>query len=580
MAVPFSKRHVEGPSWARDIPRGFKELTTNWYVYGSKEYSGIKDSAEDKFFDDDEKLELEAYKNSPNYVKTEEELVEDGQSTLTKKEKRKLILDMCSASACLIGDGYVNNSTGVISSGLKAVYGAQYSNSKAISNISAIVFAGEVFSIMFFGYFVDIIGRRTVTLIGNVIMCLFSILLAGAWTKGTQSKVTDTKYYINESTGVKYPLASESLWSYICFLRFMVGVGIGSEYPAASSWSADIGKKMKAKDRNLWFTMFTNTSIDVGFVISAFVTWIVILICGNANMGTVWRVTVGIGAIIPFCFFIARFRMKESENFEKNRFKTKKIPYLLVYKFYWFRILCFGLVWVFYDFVSYGMSGISSLVLDIVLGDTTDLATVWGWNVLFNVFYLPGTFLGCWAVKYFGPRWVGSTVWIQAVFGFVMAAKLDVLEKHIAGFTVFYGVFTALGEFSLGNNLGLICANGFATPVRGSCYLWCAAMGKAAAFGSNYLFPKLIANGGVKAPFYYAGAMGFAATAILLFLCPPLDQISQQLEDKRFMEYLQKEGYDVSHMTSFIVESSGESELEDSKNNDNLKTYAADEETI
>jgi MFS family permease len=579
MVVPFSKRHIEGPGWARDIPRNVNELFTNWYTYGTKEYAGIKSSG-DKYLDEDERLELEEYKNSANYIKTEEELEESGESVLTKKEKKKIILDMCSASACLLGDGYVNASTGVISSGLKAVYGPQYSKSKAISNISAIVFAGEVFSIMFFGYFVDIIGRRTVTLIGNVIMCLFSLLLAGAWTKGTHSKITDTAFYIDPATGKKYAKASNSLWSYICFLRFMVGVGIGSEYPAASSWSADIGKKLKAKDRNLWFTMFTNTSIDCGFVASAFITWIVILICGNGNMGTVWRVTVGIGAIIPFCFFISRFRMTESENFEKNRFKTKKIPYHLVYKFYWFRILCFGLIWVFYDFVSYGMSGISSLILDIILGDTTDLKTVWGWNVLFNVFYLPGTFAGCIAVKYFGPRWVGSTVWIQAIFGFIMAAKLETLKKHIAGFTIFYGVFTALGEFSLGNNLGLICANGFATPVRGSCYLWCAAFGKAAAFGSNYLFPKLIKNGGIKAPFYYAGGMGLAATFILLFLCPPLDQVSQQLEDKRFVEYLKKEGYNVNELITFNLDSSSDSEGDELKSTERVNTYAAESESI
>ncbi len=40
--------------------------------------------------------------------------------------------------------------------------------------------------------------------------------------------------------------------------------------------------------------------------------------------------------------------------------------------------------------------------------------------------------------------------------------------------------------------------------------------------------------------FYYAGA-GLAATFILLLLCPLLDQVSQQLEDKRFVEYLRKE---------------------------------------
>ncbi|CAI8498698.1 unnamed protein product [Hanseniaspora opuntiae] len=569
MVVPFSKRHIQGPSWARDIPRSFKEAATNWYTYGSREIVGLKGDG-NKFESEEEEQELEEYKKSSNCI-----ISEEADYSFSKAEKRKIIFDMFSASACLLGDGYVNNSTGVISSGLKDVYGPQYSKSKAISNISAVVFAGEVFSIMFFGYFCDIIGRRTVTLIGNVIMCVFSVLLAGAWTIGTHAKPTEKSYYLDASTGKKYAKASDSLWSYLCFLRFMVGVGIGSEYPAGSSWSSDISKKLTPKDRNLWFNMFTNTSIDVGFVASSLVTWIMTLIAGSNNMNTVWRVTVGIGSLIPFFFFIARFRMKESDHFEKNRFKTKKIPYHLVYKFYWFRILCFGLVWVFYDFVLYGMSGISSMILDLILGDTSDMRTVWAWNLLFNVFYLPGAFLGCVASKYFGPRWVGSTVWIQGLFGFIMAAKLEVLQKHIAGFTVFYGIFITLGEFSLGNNIGLLCVNGFATPVRGSCYLWCAAMGKAAAFGSNYLFPKLIANGGIKAPFYYGGAIGLAAAGLLIITCPPMDQVSQQLEDKRFMEYLSKEGYDISSNTTFKMEIDEDSESESLKKN-NITTEVID----
>lgn len=97
--------------------------------------------------------------------------------------------------------------------------------------------------------------------------------------------------------------------------------------------------------------------------------------------------------------------------------------------------------------------------------------------------------------------------------------------------------------------------------------LWCAAMGKAAAFGSNYLFPKLIANGGVKAQFYYGGAIGFVAAGLLIITCPPMDQVSQQLEDKRFMEYLSKEGYDISSNTTFKTEIDDDSESESLKKN-------------
>ncbi len=34
-------------------------------------------------------------------------------------------------------------------------------------------------------------------------------------------------------------------------------------------------------------------------------------------------------------------------------------------------------------------------------------------------------------------------------------------------------------------------------------------------------------------------------------ICSPLDQVTQQLEDKRFMEYLESEGYDISELTAY-----------------------------
>ena len=65
-------------------------------------------------------------------------------------------------------------------------------------------------------------------------------------------------------------------------------------------------------------------------------------------------------------------------------------------------------------------------------------------------------------------------------------------------------------------------------------------------------------------------------------LAPPLDQVSQQLEDKRFAEYLEAEGYDISLLTSSdltIRDTSDEEEIDSysKKNEVHMKTISAQE---
>lgn len=576
-SVPYQKRHLVEPRWARDVPRGL-EFITNIKTYGSKELA-LKGNGDNFAEGEEEELEwVNAQNNSP-----------DEYRDVSGAEKRKTLLEMFFASFCLAADGYVNNSTNVINTGLKALYGPQYTNSVAISNISAIVFAGEIVSMLLFGFLCDILGRKTVTLSGNVIMVIFSILCAGAWTNGTQSAPTADKFYLDKTTGTHYPVAPKSFFSYICFLRFMVGMGIGSEYPGASAWAADIAKKLKRKDRNMWIILFTNSSISVGFFTSALVTLIVVIIAGPSHYVFVWRWVIGLGAVMPIVFFFGRLRMRESQHFEKNRFSKGKVPYGKAFKFYWYKLTVFSLAWFCFDLVSYGFGGVSSMILGIILGKNSSQTRVWCFNLLFQSFSLVGSIFGCRIASMFGIRYTGTvSTYVQGIIGFCIYGKLESLKNHVAGFTVLYGFFAALGQVGFGNNLGLMCSTGFATPVRGTMYSICSAIGKAGALASGYIFPKLIVHGGIKSSFILGGVFAFISGTVLLFT-PPLDQVSQQLEDKRFMEYLEAEGFDVSHLTSYdLINNSAEDEelrldekneiaFEEKKDSVNVNTLATQE---
>ena len=558
--VPFSKRHVTEPRWARDIPTP-SEMIKNIFVYGNKEVAWFKTDG-NKFESPEEKEELQAALQQKKDVTEEVEYVE-----MTKKEKRKTIMEMFFACCCLTAEGYVGSVTNTINSGLKYTYGAQYYDSVAISNISSISAAGMIVSFLLFGFLSDRIGRKKVTLAGNVIMIISLLLLSGAITKGTQFEATADRYYEDKSTGKHYPIATDSFWSYITFLRFMIGMGMGAEYPGATAWAADLAKKLKPKQRIKWIILFSSAAITTGYTLGVIVALIVVTICGDSHYQYAWRWTVGFGAILPTFFLVGRLKVKEAESFEKNRFKTG-IPYLVTLKVYWFRVLFFGLSWFCYDMFTSGFSSVRTIIFELILGSSASKKTVWEWTLLFQCFYLVGAFAGSQVAARCGIRYVCFiATMIQGVIGLVLYFCLPSLKHNIGVFTLLYGLFVVFSNIGFGNNVFMFCSAGFATPVRGLMFGLCSTIAKIGSLSSGYIIPKLVTHGGTRSAFLLGAIFAMCAGVGFLFV-PPLDQVTQQLEDKRFMEYLIAENYDISELTAFDYMQNKEEEETDSKNGD------------
>jgi hypothetical protein len=110
-----------------------------------------------------------------------------------------------------------------------------------------------------------------------------------------------------------------------------------------------------------------------------------------------------------------------------------------------------------------------------------------------------------------------------------------------------------LGEMGPGDNIGLIASKTSATGIRGEYYAIAAALGKVGAFIGNYIFPHIMAAGGSSVikqgqyPFYVASSLCFLS-ACIVWLLPRIDQDTIEKEDKRFMAYLIKNGWDVGQM--------------------------------
>jgi MFS family permease len=179
-----------------------------------------------------------------------------------------------------------------------------------------------------------------------------------------------------------------------------------------------------------------------------------------------------------------------------------------------------------------------------------------GWNTVINLFYIPGTMLGAPVSDWLGPRYaLALGVTLQAIVGFIMAGLYGTLAQpqNVAAFAVVYGLFLSLGELGPGNNIGLIAAKTCATGVRGKYYGVASSVGKIGAFIGTWVFPYIEAAGhngteSAQYPFWVSSSFCVLTAFLVIFCLPNIGQDTIELEDIRFREYLQANGYDVRQL--------------------------------
>lgn len=364
-------------------------------------------------------------------------------------------------------------------------------------------------------------------------------------------------------------------------MRFLLGIGIGAEYPcgsvSASEQSEEPGISKNAQHR--WFALATNTMIDFGFVISAFVPLVLFWIFGNDHLRAVWRLSLGLGVVPALLVFLWRLNMDEPQRYKKDSMKNAKIPYILIIKRYWVSLSAISFIWFLYDFIAYPFGIYSSTILDNVTGGSDSLSVVFGWNVVINLFYIPGTLGGAFVIDYLGVKYTMITgLVLQAIVGFIMSGLYVQLTNHIAGFAVVYGIFLSLGELGPGNCLGLMASKSSPTAIRGQFYGLAAAIGKVGAFVGTWAFPPMIdAFGGPKStkgntgPFWIASALALLSATVTLLFTKSLTHDGMAEEDEAFRKYLEANGYDTSQMGLFDSTTSSRVDETDKASSENEK---------
>ncbi|UZJ53663.1 hypothetical protein CBS101457_002983 [Exobasidium rhododendri] len=452
---------------------------------------------------------------------------------------RKGLTNVALIMACgtaLFSDGYINGVIGSVNTILKKLYPVETKLHNHATVFSSIGFAGIVVGQLTFGWLADLVGRKNGMFIANAIVFVFVALSAGAYGAGGS---------------INGMLAALSAY------RFLSGIGVGAEYPAGSVAAAENTEQpgIKKGRQQMWFALATNSAIDWGFVVAAFVPLVMLWIFGLDHLRVVWRFSLGMGCVAPLILFLLRLRIAtEPALFQKSSMKNvDRMPWLLIFKRYWLRFTGIAVVWFIYDFISYPFGIYSSTVVDTIIGDTASLYVVFGWNVVINLFYIPGTMLGALILDWARPKTMLIVFLIlQGITGFIMSGLYTQLSNHIAGFAVVYGLFLSFGEAGPGNCIGLLSVKSNPTAIRGRFYGSAAAIGKIGAYVGTWAFPAMIdAFGGADStkgntgPFWVGSGLAIFSAIVAFFFIPELTADGMAKEDIAFKEYLAEHGYDI-----------------------------------
>ncbi|KAG0705715.1 major facilitator superfamily domain-containing protein [Suillus ampliporus] len=471
-----------------------------------------------------------------------------------KKVTLRSVSLIFACGTALFSDGYANNVIGSVNTLLTRIYPTGITTNYS-TTLRSVAFAGTVVGMLTFGYLSDKVGRKFGMMAATGIVALFSGLSAA-------------------SSG-----ANDSLNGMLAMLiacRFLLGIGVGAEYPCGSVSASEQSEEdgIAKNTHHRWLVLATNTMIDVGFVVGAFVPLVLYWIFGDNHLRAVWRLSLGLGVIPAAAVFFWRLRMEEPTRYKRDSMKNIRIPYGLVLKRYWRGLLGISLAWFIYDFITYPFGLYSSTITDTITGGTSSLTIVFGWSVVINLFYIPGTVAGAFFVDIMGPKTTMITgLLAQAVIGFIMSGLYTQLSQHVGAFAVVYGIFLSFGEFGPGNCVGVLAGKSGPTAVRGQYYGTAAAVGKVGAFVGTWVFPLIIDDfGGPSSakgntgPFWIGSGLAILSAIIVFFLVKPLDPDGIKAEDAKFREYLEEHGFDVSLMG--LPETETESSYADGKETD------------
>lgn len=445
----------------------------------------------------------------------------------SRKTRLMNAFSMACAGSSLICDGYQNNVMTAVNLVLKQEYKNVYTTGFT-SRVSNGMLVGQIIGMLLFGLTCDIFSRKNSIIFTTILMLIGSILAAAAHGSTTH--------------GMFWMMA---IGQGVC------GVGVGGEFPTAASMTAEAandnerkGKNKRSRNRGWQYILITNMPLQFGGPLTMSIFLIVWeAASGTKHLSTIWRVMFGIGCVWPVLVFLLRWKLVNSDMFKKNKFVNFNVPWLLVFRYYWKRLLGTCFTFLLYDWIVKSNGTMSGLIIKSVVkgGDTKKTAE---WQLLLGTIQMLGIPVGALLCEPLGRKRVMMIGFLGfVVFGIAIGASWYQIKEIVPLFVVLYGLFAAVGHMGPGCMMGLLSTEAYATGVRASLYGLSSAFGRAGGAIGIQAFGPIADNMGQRWTFLFSAIIGAVAIVWAWLFIPDLNSDDLEFEDQRFEAYLRAHGY-------------------------------------
>jgi PHS family inorganic phosphate transporter-like MFS transporter len=299
-----------------------------------------------------------------------------------------------------------------------------------------------------------------------------------------------------------------SIW-WLIGLRFVLGIGIGGDYPvSATIMSEYAGKASRGMLVTLVFTMQAAGLILGPLFASA-------LLSTNMSHDLVWRILVAFGAVPALAVYWQRRHLKESPRYlaasgmqedESGRlsnaahFDKDKHSVTFWNGFHrlvndnrlLLRLIGTSAAWFLMDAAYYGNTVSSPLVLSALHSDRTLLQKTLTQLGIFAVFAAPGYAVAAFTMDRLGRKTIQAVGFGMMALTFVVLAFVPNLEKMAVPFLVIYGLSFFFTEFGPNATTFVYPSEVFPVRVRTTGHGIASAMGKLGGFAGVFVFPYLL----------------------------------------------------------------------------------------
>jgi MFS family permease len=316
---------------------------------------------------------------------------------------------------------------------------------------------------------------------------------------------------------------SPNVWWLIGF-RVILGVGIGGDYPVSATIMSEFAsKKTRGMMVSLVFAMQA-----AGLIFGPLLA--VAMLASGLSHDLVWRLLLAFGAIPALAVFQMRRRLAETPRFvhasgRRGASSEAKISFsdgffaLLRRRDLAIRLIGASAAWFLMDFAYYDNTVSSPLVLHAVSPGQDLVTETLTQLFVFAIAAVPGYFVAAAMIDRIGRKTIQILGFAMMALSFGAIALIPGIEKLIFPFLVIYGISYFFTEFGPNATTFVYPAELFPVEGRTTGHGIAAAAGKIGGFVGVFLFPVLVALGGLYAAELVAAVvsvLGIGVTALML----------------------------------------------------------------